>query len=145
MQPVSRSVYPQMTQIQDVPESERDPRTYRIIGAAIEVHQHLGPGFLEAVYQEVLAIEFVCRAIPHRPQVEIPIWYKGQLLQCAYRADFICFGEVVVEIKGIRALGGTEEAQIIHYLKATGLHTGLLLNFGGAWLEHRRFAHTPSA
>jgi GxxExxY protein len=116
-----------------------DPRTYAIIGAAIEVHRQLGHGFLEAVYQEALAIELVSRRIPFRTEVELPIRYKGTRLQCAYRADFLCFDEVIVELKTLRALSGCEEAQVINYLKATGHHIALLLNFGAPRLDHRRF------
>ena len=76
--------------------SERDPRTYAILGAALEVHKQLGCGFLEAVYQEALAIEFVCRAIPFRREVRLPVKYKGQVLTTSYCADFICFDALVV-------------------------------------------------
>ncbi len=130
-----------MTQIQD----DRDPRTDAIIGAAIEVHRHLGHGFLEAVYQDALPIELNARAVPYRPQVELPIFYKGRSLRPFYRADFVCFEDVIVEIKALRALTGCEEAQIINYLKASGLTTGLLLNFGSPRLEHKRFIYSASA
>ena len=122
--------------------SDRDPRTYAIIGAAIEVHRQLGHGFLEAVYQEALALEFEGQAIPYHSQVELPVSYKGRLLRSSYRADFVCFGAVVIELKALRALTGSDEAQIINYLKASGLETGLLLNFGAPWLEHKRFIYT---
>lgn len=102
----------------------------------------MGPGFLEGVYQEALAIELSQRIISHKSQVELPICYKGQQLASSYRADFICFDEVVVELKALKALAGIEEAQIINYLKASGLKVGLLLNFGGRWLDHKRFAYT---
>jgi GxxExxY protein len=126
-----------MTQI----DTDKDPRTYAIIGAAIEVHRQLGHGFLEAVYQEALAIELEGRNIPFAREVELPVSYKGRLLRCSYRADFTCFHEVIVEIKALKALAGPEEAQIINYLKATGFRTGLLMNFGTPRLEYKRFVY----
>jgi GxxExxY protein len=123
----------------------RDPRTYAIIGAAMEVHQELGCGFLEAVYQEALTLELTARGIPHRHEVELPVKYKGQNLNTAYRADFLCFDSVVVELKALAKLGGVEEAHTINDLKATGLPVGLILNFGSASLEFRRLIRSQSA
>ena len=120
----------------------RDERTYAIIGAAMEVHKHLGSGFLEAVYQMALAMEFTLRGIPFEREVTLPIWYKGQKLPIGYRADFVCFGNVIVELKALRKLGGVEEAQILNYLKATNYPVGLLLNFGGKSLDYQRYANT---
>lgn len=128
---------PQITQISQM--NERDPRTHAILGAAMEVHRQLGCGFLEAVYHEALAIEFTERGISFQQEVEIPISYKQRRLQTTYRADFICFDSVVVELKALSKLSGAEESQIINYLKATGLKVGLLLNFGSRSLEFRRF------
>jgi GxxExxY protein len=119
--------------------TESDPRTYSIIGAAIEVHSQLGCGFLEPVYQEALEIELADRFIPFLVKQELHISYKGRQLEAYYKPDFICFGEVVVELKALSKLSSVEEAQLINYLKATGLHTGLLLNFGTRSLEKRRF------
>ena len=116
----------------------RDPQTYAIIGAAMEVHSRLGHGFLEAVYQEALAIEFTERSIPHLREVEIPVFYRGTELACGYRADFVCFDEVIVELKAVRQVTDVERAQVINYLKATSLHRALLLNFGAPSLEHHR-------
>ena len=119
--------------------SQKDPKTYAIIGAAMEVHRQLGYGFLEAVYQEALGLELQARQIPYQREVELPIFYQGQRLHTSYRADFICYETVIVELKALAKLGGVVEAQIINYLKATGLQTGLLLNFGGKSLEYKRF------
>ena len=99
----------------------RDPETYAVIGAAMEVHRQLGHGFLEPVYQEALALELVLRSVPFEREVDIPIAYKGERLVSRYKADSICFAKIVVELKALGALSSTEESQIINYLKATGL------------------------
>ena len=122
----------------------KDWQTHAVIGAAMEVHRRLGSGFLEAVYQEALALEFAAQAIPFQKQVELPVYYKGQRLPCAYRADFICYEKVVVELKALQTLGRNEEAQVLNYLKATGLERGLLLNFGAGSLEFKRFVFSKS-
>ena len=119
----------------------RDERTYRIIGCAMEVYKELGCGFLEAVYQEALGKEFADQVIPFKPQPIIQIAYKGKPLDKTYQPDFVCFNEVIVEIKAISGLSGTEEAQLINYLKATGLKVGLLINFGSKSLEYKRVVH----
>jgi GxxExxY protein len=121
---------------------ERDPHTYAIIGAAMEVHRVLGPGFLEAVYQDALELEFVERGIPHIREAPIPIYYKSQRLRSIYRADFLCYQRVVVELKALRTVTTREDSQIIHYLTATGLHVALLLNFGRPSLDHQRFVRS---
>ena len=116
----------------------RDPQTYAIIGAAMEVHRTLGPGFLEAVYHEALAMEFALRNIPFQHEAGLQITYKGRPIKTLYRADFVCFGQVIVEVKAINQLGKIEEAQLLHYLKATGFERGILLNFGATSLEFKR-------
>jgi GxxExxY protein len=136
---------PQMTQIPQIksPE-ERDPRTYAVIGAAMEVHRVLGCGFLEAVYQEALEIELERRGVPFQRQVELPVRYKDRLLNKTYCADLIVYEALIVELKALSRLGGIEEAQVLNYLKATGLEVGLLLNFGARSLEYRRLVLSKS-
>jgi GxxExxY protein len=122
--------------------TKSDPRTYAIIGAAMEVHRQLGCGFVEPVYQEALSIELAHRSITFKAQHEFPVIYKGHRLDAYYKPDFICFDEVVVELKGLSRLSSLEESQVINYLKVTGFHTGLLINFGTRSLEQRRFVLT---
>ncbi len=121
---------------------KKDKRTYGIIGAAMEVHRELGCGFLEAAYQEALRREFFTQRIPFIEQPLVEIIYKGEPLDKKYQPDFICHGNVIVEIKAISELSGLEEAQIINYLKATQISTGLLINFGARSLEYKRFVYT---
>jgi GxxExxY protein len=121
-----------------MPATESDPRTYAIIGAAMEVHRQLGCGFLEAVYQEAMKLEMTARGIPFRPQVELPVFYKRVQLATFYRADFVCYESLIVELKATAQLGGIEDAQVINYLKATRFHLGLLLNFGSTSLQYKR-------
>jgi len=116
-------------------------RTYNIIGAAMEVHKELGCGFLEAVYQEALAREFSTQEIPYKSQLVIEISYKGRSLNKKYQPDFICYEEIILEIKAISNLSGIEQAQLINYLKATGLRVGLLINFGAKSLEYKRLVY----
>ena len=117
---------------------ERDPQTYAIIGAAMEIHRQLGHGFLEAVYQEAAVIEFPLKQIPFEREVALPIRYKSILLPIHYRADFVCFSEIIVELKALSRLSTVEEAQLLNYLKATGLKRGLLINFGASSLQYKR-------
>jgi GxxExxY protein len=118
----------------------RDVQTFAIIGAAIEVHHVLGRGFLEAVYQDALEAEFISKGIQYERERKLPVVYKGQILASSYRVDFLCYANVPVELKALARLSGVEESQLINYLKASGMRRGLLLNFGAASLECRRFA-----
>ena len=121
---------------------QKDPDTYAIIGAAMEVHQELGNGFLEAVYQDALEFEFHDRGISYSREHSIPISYKGRLLGTPYRADFVCHGSIIVELKAIKVLTDVETAQVLHYLKATGFQRALLINFGAPKLEYKRFINS---
>ncbi len=115
---------------------------YAIVGAAIEVSKNLGPGFLEAVYQEALALELAERGIPHEEQKPIRIKYKNHLLRKEYYADFLCHDQIIIEIKATKAITSIEEAQLLNYLRATQLPLGVLLNFGSQKFEWRRFVNT---
>jgi GxxExxY protein len=116
----------------------RDPKTYAIIGAAMEIHNQLGHGFLEAVYQDAAVIEFPLKQIPFEREVSLPVKYKNIILPKHYRADFVCFSEIIVEFKALSRLSNVEEAQLLNYLKATGLKRGLLINFGAPSLQYKR-------
>ncbi len=113
---------------------------FSLIGAAIDVHRELGTGFLEAVYHEALEIELRSRNIPYESQKCLPISYKGTRLRKEYVADFLIFDKIIVELKALDRLSGIEEAQILNYLKASGLKVGVLINFGSVGkLEWKRF------
>ena len=121
-----------------------DQRTYKVIGAAMEVHKELGCGFQEAVYHEALEKEFGTQNIPFTSQPVVKLSYKGKVLRKTHQPDFVCFSDVLIEIKALSYMSGAEEAQLLNYLKATGLEIGLLLNFGGKSLEYKRFINTPT-
>ena len=111
--------------------------TYQIIGAAMEVHRRLGPGFLESVYEKAFAHELTLREIPFKRQAPLAVDYKGASVGEFY-ADLVIDGKVIAELKAVKKLLPEHEAQLINYLKATGLRIGLLLNFGAASLEKVR-------
>lgn len=104
--------------------------SYAIVGAAMHVYNTLGAGFLEAVYQEALEIELQKRDIPYEREKELTITYEGIALKQTYRADFVCHGQIIVELKAVNNLDNAHRAQVFNYLKATGLKLGLLFNFG---------------
>lgn len=111
---------------------------YKIIGACMNVHQELGCGFLEQVYQEALQIELGKRKIQFEREAILSITYKGIILNKQYTADFICYDKIIVELKAVRNLDNIHEAQVFNYLKATGFKLGLLINFGEQSLEYKR-------
>jgi GxxExxY protein len=111
--------------------------SYKIIGAAMEVHRVLGPGFLESVYEAALAHEFDLRAIPYQRQAGLSVTYK-EITAGEFRADFLVAEKIVVELKATKALTEIDEAQLLNYLKGTNFRVGLLLNFGTPSLEHKR-------
>jgi len=115
--------------------------TYQIIGAMMEVHKILGCGFLEAVYQEALAIEFEKQKIPFVKEKKLLLFYKGIQIEKFYIADFICFDKIIVELKALSALTSTHDSIMINYLKATKLKVGLLANFGERSLKHKRLIY----
>ena len=113
--------------------------SYKIVGAAFKVYNTLGAGFLEAVYQEALEIEFKRQGIPYEREKELKIQYDGIELKQTYKADFVCFGRIIVELKAVSGLDDTHRSQVHNYLHATGFKLGLLLNFGYAEeLQHER-------
>ena len=118
---------------------------YAIIGAAMEVYNQLGPGFLEPIYQEAMEIETLVRKIPYKPQQDIHVIYKGRPLKKFYTADLICYEKIIVEIKALERLTSREQAQLLNYLKATGMSIGLLINFGSEKdLEWKRMVLTSN-
>ena len=119
----------------------RDEQTYSIIGAAMKVHRELGCGFLEAVYQESLEIELTKQRIPFERQKHISVYYDGRELKTFYIADFIVYGDVIVELKATADLTGKDKAQVLNYLKATGFSKALLVNFGKESLQFERIVY----
>lgn len=111
---------------------------YKIVGACMEVHKQLGKGFLEAVYQEALEEEFKIQGIPFVREKQLRIKYKGKTLNKYYIADFVCFDNIVVELKALSDLSNDHEAQVLNYLKTTGFKVGVLVNFGSLSLQYKR-------
>ena len=104
--------------------------SYKIVGAAFNVYNKLGHGFLEAVYQEALELEFNKQGIPYEREKELKITYDGVELKATYKADFVCYGKIIVELKAVSYLDDSHRAQVYNYLHATGFKLGLLMNFG---------------
>ena len=122
----------------DLNEKILNDQSYAVIGACMAVHRELGSGFLEAIYQEALEVEFGLRDIPFIREKKLSVFYKGEVLEKSYFADFICFDEVILELKALSSLEGVHEAQLINYLKATNHRLGLLINFGQFSLQQKR-------
>ena len=116
-------------------ELEKDPLTDKVIGFAIEVHRGLGPGLLESAYEECLCFELGQNEIPFRRQVPLPVVYKEVKLNCGYRMDIVVDDELILELKTVEKILPVHEAQLLTYLKLSGLHTALLLNFNVAVLK----------
>ena len=125
-----------------MPELKYKEEVFAVIGAAIDVHRELGAGFLESVYQEALEIELRARKVPFVAQQAISVRYKGLTLKKQYFADLVCFERIIVEIKALPHLSGTERAQLLNYLKGTGYPIGILINFGShGKLEWKRLVN----
>ena len=112
--------------------------SYSIIGACMKVHSELGPGFLEAVYQEALEKEFIRQNIPFLRQPKLSLFYNGEELKKYYIADFICFDTIILELKAIQLLTETNIRQLQNSLKASNQRLGLLITFGGQSLTYKR-------
>ena len=116
-----------------------EQETYQIIGAAMKVHNELGPGFTEKVYQEALAIEFSECGIPNEREKEMHATYRGIVLEGTYIPDFICYDKIVVELKAVKELDDVHRSQAINYAKVAGYRLSLLINFGESSLIKERF------
>ncbi|MDF2158200.1 GxxExxY protein [Algoriphagus sp. CAU 1675] len=119
--------------------------TYEIVGAAMNVHKELGGGFLESVYQEAFGIELADQNIPFEKEVKLPIIFKGNTLTKFFIADFVCHGDIIVELKSCSMILDEHYAQVINYLKATNKPLGLLLNFSPKSLEFKRIILDPKS
>jgi GxxExxY protein len=117
--------------------STYDQELYGIIGAAMEVQNELGMGFLELVYHDALNVELGLRGIPYETEKPIAITYKDKPLERVYKADLVCYGNIVVELKSVEKLKAEHTAQLLNYLKATGMPMGILINFGEKPLRYK--------
>ena len=114
---------------------QNDPLTEKIIGFAIEIHRHLGPGFLESAYEECLCLDLKHAGLTLQRQVSLPLVYKSVRLDCGYRLDVVVERQVILEIKAVERIMPVHEAQLLTYMKLSGIRTGLLLNFNAAVLK----------
>ena len=117
---------------------EKDELTGKIINACMEVHNELGNGFLEPVYQEALEEEFKIQGIPYVREKLLPIMYKGKQLKKEYYADFVCYDDIIVELKAVSVLSKPHKAQVLNYINAANKEIGLLINFGETKLKWER-------
>ena len=117
-----------------------EEETKKILNACMEVHKELGNGFLEAVYQEALSIEFENQGIPYEREKLLPVTYKGKQLNKEYYADFVCYGKIIVELKAVAIVSAAHKAQVINYLRASKNQIGLLVNFGCNSLKWERIS-----
>ena len=125
--------------------TESDPQTYAIIGAAMEVHRELRSGFLESVYADALSVERQSRGVPFEREAGCPVFYKGGQLPARFTVDFICYDEIILELKAVKMLTEVDDAQVINYLKITRLERALLINFGARSLQQKRFVYRPDS
>lgn len=119
-------------------DDKRDPQTYAVIGACMEIHSIPGPGFTEVVYHEAAKIEFPLHGIPFVHEAPLSIYFREQKLPTVFRADFLCYDDLIVEFKAIQKMGENEMRQIVNELAASRIHRGLLINFGAPKLEYKR-------
>ncbi|WP_026837162.1 GxxExxY protein [Gillisia sp. JM1] len=119
-----------------------EEETFKIIGDCMRVHKNLGSGFLESVYQEVLAKEFTKEEIPFEEQKKLNLFYENEKLDKYFKADFLCYDKIIVELKSVSFLNKSLESQVINYLKATNKEVGLLVNFGEKSLKWKRFINS---
>ena len=117
---------------------EKEELTGKIINACMEVHNELGNGFLEPVYQEALEEKFKIQGIPYVREKLLPVMYKGKQLKKEYYADFVCYDDIIVELKTVSVLSKPHKAQVLNYLKAANKEIGLLINFGETKLKWER-------
>jgi GxxExxY protein len=116
--------------------------SYAIVGACMKVHRALGPGFLEAVYEEVVEKEFIVQNIPYKRQVKLDLYYEGVQLKKYYRADFVCYDSIIVELKAVTQMPSVFYAQLQNYLKCTNMELGMLINFGTPSLTYKRIVNS---
>nr|WP_315152625.1 GxxExxY protein [uncultured Flavobacterium sp.] len=119
--------------------------SFKIIGACMKVHRTLGAGFLEAVYEEALAKEFLIQNIPFKRQLKLELYYEKEKLNKHYRADFVCYDTIILEIKAVRHIPDVFSAQLRNYLKCTSMELGMLINFGTSSLNYKRIINLKNS